>query len=223
MILNLDLKEFLVVGDIHGNRIALEEIASEFPGVPIIAVGDLVDRGPDSKGVLDLFMHFGWYSVLGNHEHMMLDSILQDGDSKSYYDIGCWYENGGSETVESFNVPFKQNIPKEYISWINDLPLLIKCRDVLISHAPIHPRGMGDSVILGKYYNPDSCIWFRGHPKRNDKYVQISGHNRVEELVTYTDDKGVFGLNLNTINKLTAIHFPSGKVVQKEIIKCDTL
>lgn len=65
----------LIVGDVHGCREELEILIDAFgprQGDRIISTGDLINRGPDSPGVLDLARHHGIEPVLGNHEIRLL-------------------------------------------------------------------------------------------------------------------------------------------------------
>jgi hypothetical protein len=65
----------IVIGDVHGCLVELKELlaACEYqPGDDVVFVGDLVARGPDSLGVLELIRNIGARSVLGNHDHALL-------------------------------------------------------------------------------------------------------------------------------------------------------
>ncbi|WP_158227134.1 metallophosphoesterase [Mangrovitalea sediminis] len=70
-----------VVGDIHGQmgrlRQRLDEVAFSPERDRLFAVGDLVDRGPESAAVLDLLELPWFFSVAGNHEMMLLDSLTR--------------------------------------------------------------------------------------------------------------------------------------------------
>jgi serine/threonine protein phosphatase 1 len=57
-----------VVGDIHGCREALDELIGALGGIPLLFLGDLVDRGPDSRGVVQRMIDIGARGVRGNHE-----------------------------------------------------------------------------------------------------------------------------------------------------------
>ncbi len=66
-----------VVGDLHGCRNTLEKLLNrvrfDTDRDRLLSVGDLIDRGPDSMGCLDLLEEPWFFSVRGNHEQMMLD------------------------------------------------------------------------------------------------------------------------------------------------------
>ena len=84
-----------VVGDIHGYYgkllTALEEVAFDKDKDLLVAVGDLVDRGPHSFECLNLVREDWFVSCLGNHEDMMFKGLLDE--SRPHYH--CWIENGG--------------------------------------------------------------------------------------------------------------------------------
>ncbi len=96
----------LAIGDIHGCFKALTTLAAFVPfdtGDVLIALGDYMDRGPDSCAVLDWLL--AWkrrghlVALRGNHELMM----LQARESKEA--MQCWLEVGGDATLASYS-PF---------------------------------------------------------------------------------------------------------------------
>jgi serine/threonine protein phosphatase 1 len=93
----------LVVGDIHGHLVALEKVvklAGLRPDDLLITLGDYVDRGPDSKGVLDWLIERDspgrLIPLLGNHEQMMMDART-DPEMRE-----LWLTNGGDTTLTSY-------------------------------------------------------------------------------------------------------------------------
>ena len=88
---------YLIFGDIHGRYLELKKICEMCPNSIPVSVGDLMDRGPDSKKVLDFFMEKG-LAVLGNHDHMMIDFYR----NKKFYVSYCWFWNGAHNTLLSF-------------------------------------------------------------------------------------------------------------------------
>lgn len=93
----------LVIGDIHGCLRALDlllDMVQPQPDDVIITLGDYVDRGPDSKGVidrlLDLHSRCKVISLRGNHDIMMRDSRH---DLSVFED---WLDSGGKQTVQSY-------------------------------------------------------------------------------------------------------------------------
>jgi len=94
-----------VIGDIHGRADLLEKLlgrlSKEWPDAKLVFVGDYVDRGPDSRKVLELLQNSTIDAVClaGNHE-MMLQEFLVDPVEYG----GRWLRNGGRETLASFGV-----------------------------------------------------------------------------------------------------------------------
>ncbi len=93
----------IALGDIHGCTVALDAILAAIKPQPddtIVALGDYVDRGPDSKGVIDCLIELGdkcqLIALHGNHEEMMLDVVR---DNQPPY---RWLQYGGVETLDSY-------------------------------------------------------------------------------------------------------------------------
>lgn len=91
-------KDF-VVGDIHGSFTALEHLLKQAAFQPatdrLFAVGDLIDRGAESPRVTE-FLNYPWfYSIMGNHERMLLDSADDPNLYKSWtnYNGGAWWNS----------------------------------------------------------------------------------------------------------------------------------
>lgn len=110
-----------VVGDIHGHVTPLLEQLSELgfdqKTDRLICVGDLIDRGPESVQALKLLDEPWFYSVIGNHEHLMLASL-------KYHDSQLrltWLSNGGSWIMESTSADWPRWLEK-----IESLPLGIE-------------------------------------------------------------------------------------------------
>ena len=130
-----------VIGDIHGCAATLRRLVDGMlqPSTPdrIYLLGDLIDRGPDSKGVLDFIFELrerGLYieSIRGNHEEMFLNSC----DDPHY--LGLWLANGGMATLSSFRADGPGDIPQRYRDFIGSLPLYILLDDFVLVHASLN-------------------------------------------------------------------------------------
>lgn len=133
----------LAIGDIHGCRTALDHllnVVNPLPGDTLITLGDYVDRGPDSKGVLDrlLELHAGEQLVplRGNHELMMLAANERAQDM-----VGFWLECGGIETLASYGPEAAlEDIPELHWNFLKH-----RCVDWheterhIFVHANLHP------------------------------------------------------------------------------------
>jgi len=89
-----------VVADLHGHRRRLDQALEEHHFDPsqdrLLSVGDLIDRGPDSPGCLDLLNEPWFWAVRGNHEQMMVDAVTTD-EAQAW---SRWLMNGGNWALE---------------------------------------------------------------------------------------------------------------------------
>lgn len=117
------MKRTFVIADIHGCNRTFNKLLSaldlEKPE-SLYLLGDYIDRGPDSKGVIDTILRlqldgYDIRPIRGNHEQMLLDALF--GDSMS-----MWLVNGGCETLQSYGVESPADIPHEHLEFIRNLP-----------------------------------------------------------------------------------------------------
>lgn len=150
----------IVISDIHGCYDTLLELLKLCPKGDIVFAGDLVDRGPKSKEVIQFAIDNNVQCVLGNHDDMMVDSVLKLGK----YEYGVWLQNGGDKTVISYNKPWDvKKLMVQHAHWLASLPLTITLGDYIISHT---------GHISNDRFND---LWYRGEPRYNGKYI-IFGH-----------------------------------------------
>lgn len=219
-----------IIGDIAGQYDALIRLVAKLPqDADIILVGDLIDRGPKSKEVIE------WAStnprvraVRGNHEDMFLDFIA-DGDK---YQQGLYFHNGGLETLQSYELPsyplpeeINGKIPQAHIKWLKSLPLYIEEGIFFISHAPIAAYSTIDEAKafaeteIGPKRGPDliGLLWNRGEPANIKGVFQVFGHNANWGLRWFEDDGGKFAICLDDSwqEKLTAFDTETLEVIQE--------
>ncbi len=89
-----------VVGDIHGEISKLHNelnlVAFDKNKDLLVSVGDLVDRGRDSYKTLTDLVYEPWFTmVLGNHEELMIISVLHEDKPEHEEYLRCWLSNGG--------------------------------------------------------------------------------------------------------------------------------
>ena len=129
------------IGDIHGCARTLRHLVTQViclaPGDSLYLLGDLIDRGPDSKGVLDFIFQlaaagFNVTSVRGNHEEMCLRAPY----NQSAMDM--WTANGGLATLESFKADGPGDIPNHYLHHLHTLPYYVLLDDFVIVHAGLN-------------------------------------------------------------------------------------
>jgi len=148
------------IGDIHGCLDQLTELlaqcrrfANDQPS-KFIFLGDYIDRGPDSRGVIQTIMDMqandppSVIALAGNHEDLFLGSHANDG-------MGHWLANGGSATLRSYGVTSPKDMPSNHIAWIRSLPVVHDDGLRLFVHAGIRP-----GVPLDRQTREDT-LWIR--------------------------------------------------------------
>ena len=136
----------LAVGDIHGCRKALDHLLAVVdpkPGDTIVTLGDYVDRGPDSRGVIEklIELHVAGQLVAlrGNHEIMMLHA-----NETGWDEIRFWLTCGGVETLESYvsagRTPSFDDIPATHWHFIRHTCIdWYETENHFFVHANVHP------------------------------------------------------------------------------------
>ena len=116
------------IGDIHGCADALgrllAEIARHSSGRErrLVFLGDYIDRGPDSAGVLRMLQDIDRTEMgkatflMGNHERMLLDAYEKP------FGVTAWLENGGRSTLASFGIRDPEDLPRDALNWMSALP-----------------------------------------------------------------------------------------------------
>ena len=101
----------LAIGDIHGCDVALETLLVNLRPTTedtVIVLGDVVDRGPNTRHAIDLLLALqetcNLKFILGNHEEMMLDSLQRN-------DLLFWLRYGGQDTLLSYGVSIDDILP----------------------------------------------------------------------------------------------------------------
>lgn len=206
-----------LIADISGDYAALLRLLAKMPDEEAISLGDMIDRGPDSRAVIAWFMAHG-RAVLANHEHMMLDHCRDTG----YYLAGTWEINGGDATLSSYGGV----IPEEVLAWIEGLPPYLEIDGCLASHSFVAPGitlaeacELGDNSRDARFER--SILWNREPPRRLRPYrLQIAGHNSQFGLKEFSDWRGRFALCLDDSRRgrLTGLHLPSLEIYQ---VECD--
>ena len=137
------------VGDIHGERLRLEALLASLPLLPddrLVFVGDYVDRGPDSKGVVDLLLSladdYACVFLAGNHESMFLDFL--GWRNEAYFAGDAFLANGGDRTLASYGYfdladpqPANLELPLEHEKFYRSLKLCHREGDYLFVHAGV--------------------------------------------------------------------------------------
>ncbi|NWG91854.1 MAG: serine/threonine protein phosphatase [Parvularculaceae bacterium] len=186
------------IGDIHGCAglldalLALIGLESRGAKRRLVFLGDYVDRGQDSRGVIDRLLKVRadepeTIFLKGNHEQAMLD-FLQSPDLSEE-----WLHWGGDKTLESYGVAdiwrkrpsalareLDERLPEPHREFLRSLDLWRVVGDYAFVHAGFRP-----GVAL-EDQRPEDCLWIRGefHNAESDQRPRetvVHGHHPVKK------------------------------------------
>ncbi|MHB1686601.1 MAG: metallophosphoesterase [Ignavibacteriaceae bacterium] len=212
-----------VIGDIHGCYLTLknlvEKIRSEYPGILIYSVGDLVDRGNFSFEVVNFIISEKIVFTAGNHDLMFYNFIKRPTSEMGI----TWLYNGYEKTVASYDNHF-ENLSL-HLDFIINAPLFLYLENCFISHAGISkyykkklPENLGEnlnsleSILRNDLENPHGIIWTRDE-LLNLGMLQVVGHTRMND-VTFKKENNVAYIDTSvyTGDKLSAVIIDDGKI-----------
>jgi len=167
-------KPAVVFGDVHGDLVALQRLVAlvreQYGDVDIYSVGDLVDRGPDSRGVLDFCIREGIQGILGNHELWLLDVALRGRMTDGVYS-GIM---GGLATIKSYGLSrgdpdrvgpaLKAAMPESHRQYIENLPefrqIQVGKQVYWLIHAGLSNDGVAGAIHSGLPVDTDEdLLW----------------------------------------------------------------
>lgn len=192
------------IGDIHGQRAMLEAAHARIAAdrartgdaaAPVVHLGDLVDRGPDSRGVIE-FLAQGrargepWIGLLGNHDHIFRE-MLRD-EPRTLATFGGWTSGnmGGLATLASYGLgptalrrgerlrrELRRAVPEAHVAFLDELRLFHETPELLFVHAGIRP-----GLDLYEQIEED-LLWIRDEflsDTRDHGWLVVHGHTPVE-------------------------------------------
>ncbi len=135
------MKRIIAIGDIHGCALTLRKLLFDNIKIrkkdKIILLGDLIDRGPRIRELIDDIIKwrqegYNITSIRGNHEWLLLKSM------QAQYIFRMWMLNRGMTTLRSFNVSDAAHLPSEYISFFKKMPAFIELDEFVIVHGGLN-------------------------------------------------------------------------------------
>ncbi|NTV84837.1 MAG: serine/threonine protein phosphatase [Bacteroidales bacterium] len=178
-----------VIPDIHGYletlKALIEDKIKPSRSDTIYFLGDYIDRGPDSKGVIDYIIElqkddYQVRTLRGNHEDYLLRTYDNENARKNFLGITYqdnlkkeWYKYGGKETLKSFGVSNVHEIPEHYIKWMRNLEYFIPLDHYILVHAGLNFE------IQDPFTDKESMLWiksFKVDPLKIGSRKVIHGH-----------------------------------------------
>lgn len=173
-----------VISDIHGNNVAFRKALKHVKLKKtdrLIILGDFIDRGEDSKGVLDTILllkehNFDLVCLKGNHEQMLLDAF------DNVNNLNSWLKNGGEKTLLSFLTSSINKIPSKYIDLIKSFSYYYENENFIFVHASLN------MTIENPFTDIETILWERESFKYYDESwiknrILIHGHSPIAQNV----------------------------------------
>lgn len=198
------------IGDIHGRLDLFDRLlaiidaddAARGPAeTGLILLGDLIDRGPDSRGVVERAIQLSATgkvrTLQGNHEEMLLSSIdsdevllhfLRHGGKETLFSYGLSAEEYGSARIGDVRAAITRLVPESHIRFISTMEDRITVGDYLFVHAGIRPGVPIEEQTLAdlRWIRRD----FLDHPDSHGPVV-VHGHTITDEPVLRPNRIGI--------------------------------
>lgn len=227
------------IGDVHGCLSHLESMhlriqrdLAENPPADwrVVHVGDYVDRGANSRGVIDFLIRLQAHDrrhicLMGNHDQMFSTSVQGRGQR-----IATWMEQGGDATLQSYGMSrdnleraiidgrkLEDAFPNHHLKFLDGLGHYVHYGDYFFTHAGIDPEFPLDDQ------DPEDLMWIRGrflNDERDHGAVIVHGHTPVKTVEVRPnrigiDTGAVFGRSLTCLvleNRAKSLLTPDGMV-----------
>lgn len=188
------MRDLAIVGDIHGDSQRLSRLLEHLAGSNrlIIFVGDYVNRGPNSIGVLELLCELcerqpdAVRCLIGNHELALLE-YLDSGD------FGAFAALGGAMTIRSYmpaphgdvHAAFRAAFPERHRKFLNSLLPFWESEELLVSHAGYDPASPWDRSIdvMARRRHPGMF-----HHLHRPRPLVVCGHYVQRSGLPYADE-----------------------------------
>ena len=214
----------LVVSDIHGSINALNrmlDITNFSDNDKLIVLGDTIDRGKNSKLVLEKLYSLRDQAtfLIGNHEILLMNAM------ESVFDIPVYFNNGGLATLQSFGIEHPKQVIdsklNKYVQWMKTWKYKLQIGQVRFVHGGLYP------YVAWNNQHISDCTWIRsvdyeGKVQGDKDYSYlIAGHTVVLDPKMYKqkfflniDGGYVFGQELRaiTFNNIDSFHVTSDGV-----------
>src|SRR6056297_49681 len=213
--------QIVAIGDVHGCAKTLKTLwkrLEPYEDYVHLFVGDYIDRGPDSKEVIDFLLEVKQdretVFLRGNHELMLLHS-LKTGSSRN------WMMNGGQSTLDSYGKNASlSDIPDSHINFFKKTRLYYETEKYFFVHAGIPPSMTVEEAKEDKSTH-DYFYWGREHLNAFEppwEKTVVFGHTPqpfpIQQSKMIGIDTGCV-YNRPGLGKLTAVRLPEKKFMHQ--------
>lgn len=219
----------LFISDIHGCYDEMIQLIDKAQADRIICCGDLIDRGPKSREVVQYIIDNNIECVLGNHELMAIEAYQLMIDNHKWALWECdWYLNGGRSVFNSY--PDMESF-KAHIDFFKSLPIYIDTglahnnRDIIAAHTNIF--AIVDTLPPTRLTSSQKfhLVWNRAKSTSQKDYLVIHGHTPTDYYADLNNEPYICEHSINidtgcayktvpTRGTLTGLLYPSMEFIQ---------
>ena len=164
----------IAIGDIHGCHTSLMtmlDLLAPTSDDLIVTLGDYIDRGPDSKAVIDTLLEFQQthhlIHLMGNHEIQMIRALETQQDRNRFLSDLC----GGKDTLDSYGGSF-DDVPDTHWDFMHSAKLYHELENHILVHAGVASQTPVEDQDQETYYYQR---FFSQEPHISGKTV-VCGH-----------------------------------------------
>lgn len=208
------MDRIFAIGDIHGccktfKKLIVEKIQLTKNDL-IYCTGDYIDRGEDSKGVIDFILElkakgFSVFTLRGNHEQMMLNALYDKNAMK------LWMQNGGMKTLQSFGISALADVHEKYWIFFHETMLYFDTEKYIFVHAGLNFKRK--NILQDK----EAMLWIRDFPHEQpalENKLLIHGHTPIPLLEILKQKENCINIDGGCVYK---DHYGLGNLVAIEL------
>ena len=218
----------IAIGDIHGCLEPLQRLVQRLPPQEeLIFLGDIIDRGPDVRGVVSYLIHLDGLRpcrfLMGNHEEMLLKAV------SNLRHTANWLFNGGQETLKSYGLTLPSWEKAQgrgvllggHLGFFQEMELYVETPDAIFVHAGVDVT-LPDMAAQSR----ETMLWIR------ERFYRQGNKWRGKPIYfghTPTNSMGlkqgmvfksppIYGLDTGCVygGKLTAMNTTTGEIFQEK-------
>ncbi|MEM1325489.1 MAG: metallophosphoesterase family protein [Bacteroidota bacterium] len=198
------------ISDIHGCIKTFKALLKKLnfsASDTLFLLGDYVDRGPDSRGVINHILTlqkdgFDVRCLRGNHDQMMIDALTTNMEAQSR-----WLRAGGDTTWDSYYKKAPKAIPQAHLTFLQQLPYYLETESYILVHAGLNFKA------FDPLFDKESMLWIRSWYSRINTFwlngrIIVHGHTPIS--------KSIIQARFKHIETCPAIDIDAGCVYRKK-------
>lgn len=221
------------ISDIHGCKKTFKALLKKIKLTPtdtLFLLGDYIDRGPNSRGVIKYILKlkkkgYKVHCLRGNHEQMMIDALYGGSEEEQTQ----WMLSGGAATLKSYYKGNRRYVRQKHLTFIKKLPYYIETEGYILVHAGLEFRSPNPfanqrrMIWIRSWYNNIDMAWLNGR-------IIVHGHtpvtqDSIKSSLNYLETRPVVDIDCGCVytrkgmNQLCAFNLDTQELIFQENIE----